>query len=185
MTRTLLLTALIAAQLACSLACSQPTPEVASAQPAKPAPEPVPLPPNASAQAKLVDAYLRVSDRLASDDAKGAAGAAAKAAEAAGSVEGQQPAQIKAAAAEIAAASDIEKQRAAFERASNALIGFVESAGNPMASIVYVARCPMAFDNRGARWLQGSAAIRNPYFGASMLTCGSIEAQYAPGARKP
>ena len=43
----------------------------------------------------------------------------------------------------------------------------------------------MAFNNRGARWLQDSSAIRNPYFGASMLTCGSIDAQYAPGAKKP
>jgi Cu(I)/Ag(I) efflux system membrane fusion protein len=146
---------------------------------------PVPLPANARAQAKLVDAYLRLSDRLASDDAKGAAGAAAKLGEAASAVEGQQPAQIKAAAGEIAAATDLEKQRTAFERASNALIAFVESAGNPMTSIAYVARCPMAFDGRGARWLQASAAIRNPYFGASMLTCGSVEAQYAPGARKP
>ena len=185
MTRTALLIAFACALVTCSLGCSQPAREVASAQPPKPAPDPVPLPPNASAQAKLVDAYVRLADRLASDDAKGAASAAAKTGEAAGAIDGQQAAQIKAAAGEIAAASDIEKQRAAFERASNALIAFVESTGNPMTSIVYVARCPMAFDNRGARWLQVSAAIRNPYFGASMLTCGSIEAQYAPGARKP
>ena len=75
--------------------------------------------------------------------------------------------------------------RSAFERASTALIAMVEAGGNPLPRIVYVARCPMAFDNRGARWLQDSAEIRNPYFGASMLTCGSVEAQYAPGARKP
>lgn len=183
MTRNVLLIALTCL----GLACSQPTADVASAQPSKPAPEPVPvpLPANASAQAKLVDAYVRLSDRLASDDAKGAAGAAAKLGEAASGVEGQQPAQIKAAAGEIAAAADLEKQRAAFERASNALIALVENTGNPMTSIVYVVRCPMAFDGRGARWLQASPAVRNPYFGASMLTCGSVEAQYAPGARKP
>jgi Cu(I)/Ag(I) efflux system membrane fusion protein len=159
-------------------------PEIASAQ-TPPVPDPAPLPGDASAEAKLADAYLRLSARLASDDPKGAAAAAAKLGEAAGAVSGQQAAQIKAAAGEVAAAAGIAAQRTAYERASNALIAMVEAAGNPLPRIVYVARCPMAFDNRGARWLQDSTAIRNPYFGASMLTCGSIEAQYAPGARKP
>lgn len=160
-------------------------PDIASAQAPKPAPEPAPLPPDASAAAKLVDAYLRLSARLSSDDAPGAKAAAAKLREAAAAGSGEQSAQIKAAAAAVAATVDIAVQRAAYERASNALIAMVESAGNPLPRIVYVARCPMAFDSRGARWLQDSAAIRNPYFGAAMLTCGSVDAQYAPGARKP
>lgn len=187
MTRSI--TALAIALLA--YACSDSSPgglsaEVASAQtPPKPAPEPAPLPADASAAAKLADAYLRLSARLAGDDAKGAGAAAAKVSEAAAVVEGEHAAQIKAAAAEIAAASDIARQRAAFERASNALIALVETSGNPLSTIAYVVRCPMAFDNRGARWLQASTAIANPYFGASMFSCGSVEAQYAPGARKP
>jgi len=160
-------------------------PDIASAQAPKPAPEPAPLPPDASAAAKLADAYLRLTARLSSDDAAGAKAAAAKLGETAAAVAGAQAAQIKAAAAEVAATADIAAQREAYERASNALIAMVESAGNPLPRIVYVARCPMAFDNRGARWLQDSSAIRNPYFGAGMLTCGSVEAQYAPGARKP
>ena len=186
MTRSIIAFAL--ALLACACSGSSPglSTEVASAQTApKPAPEPAPLPVDASAAAQLADAYLRLSARLAGDDAKGAGAAAAKVGEAAAAVEGEQAAQIKVAAAEIAAASDIAPQRAAFERASNALIAFVETAGNPLSTIVYVVRCPMAFDNRGARWLQASAKIANPYYGASMLTCGSVETQYAPGARKP
>jgi Cu(I)/Ag(I) efflux system membrane fusion protein len=159
-------------------------PETASAQ-TLPVPDPAPLPGDATAEAKLADAYLRLTARLASDDFKGAKAAAAKLGEVAGAVSGQPAAQIKAAAGEVARAGDIAAQRAAYERASNALIALVEAAGNPLPRIVYVARCPMAFDNRGARWLQDSSAIRNPYFGASMLTCGSVEAQYAPGARKP
>jgi hypothetical protein len=159
--------------------------DTASAQAPKPAPEPAPLPPDASAEAKLADAYLRLTLRLSSDDAAGAKAAAAKLGEAAAAVAGAQAAQVKAAATEVAATADIAAQRAAYERASNALIAMVEASGNPLPRIVYVARCPMAFDNRGARWLQDSAAIRNPYFGASMLTCGSVESQYAPGARKP
>jgi Cu(I)/Ag(I) efflux system membrane fusion protein len=168
-------------------ACSDRAPhaiETASAQ-TPPVPDPAPLPGDASAQAKLADAYLRLTTRLASDDFKGSKAAAAKLGDAAGAVSGQQAAQIKAAAAEVAGAADIAAQRAAYERASNALIAMVEAAGNPLPRIAYVVRCPMAFDNRGARWLQDGSAIRNPYFGASMLTCGSVEAQYAPGARKP
>lgn len=40
---------------------------------------------------------------------------------------------------------------------------------------VYVAFCPMAFDNKGAYWLADSSIIRNPYFGDKMLKCGKIE----------
>jgi len=37
-----------------------------------------------------------------------------------------------------------------------------------------VLKCPMAFDGRGARWLQKSKETRNPYFGAAMLQCGAV-----------
>jgi superoxide dismutase len=39
---------------------------------------------------------------------------------------------------------------------------------------VHVAYCPMAFEEKGAYWLTDSHKIRNPYFGAKMLDCGSI-----------
>ena len=32
----------------------------------------------------------------------------------------------------------------------------------------------MAFNDRGAAWLQQRDPIRNPYFGASMLACGEV-----------
>jgi Cu(I)/Ag(I) efflux system membrane fusion protein len=32
----------------------------------------------------------------------------------------------------------------------------------------------MAFDNKGADWLQTDEDTRNPYFGASMLKCGKV-----------
>jgi Cu(I)/Ag(I) efflux system membrane fusion protein len=34
--------------------------------------------------------------------------------------------------------------------------------------------CPMAFNNKGADWLQADNEIRNLYFGASMLKCGEV-----------
>jgi Cu(I)/Ag(I) efflux system membrane fusion protein len=36
----------------------------------------------------------------------------------------------------------------------------------------------MAFDNRGADWLQVEPLIANPYFGATMLRCGTVRDIY-------
>ena len=36
----------------------------------------------------------------------------------------------------------------------------------------------MAFDNKGGYWLSETEDIRNPYFGASMLSCGEVKQTY-------
>jgi len=33
----------------------------------------------------------------------------------------------------------------------------------------------MAFDNRGASWIQSQEEINNPYFGETMLRCGEVK----------
>ena len=33
----------------------------------------------------------------------------------------------------------------------------------------------MAFDNRGARWMQDVEGLENPYFGSAMFTCGILK----------
>lgn len=43
---------------------------------------------------------------------------------------------------------------------------------------VYIVFCPMAFDNAGGYWLQDSEKIENPYFGASMFSCGELTHEY-------
>ena len=40
---------------------------------------------------------------------------------------------------------------------------------------VYVEFCPMADGDKGAYWASSEKEIRNPYYGASMLTCGEIK----------
>lgn len=142
-----------------------------------------PLPANASAEAKLIDAYLAWQERLAADDAAGAKAAAGKLAPAAAAVTSEHATKIKTAATDGAGAKDIAAQRVAFDLASEAAIAFVQQKGNPMPVPLRLARCPMAFDNRGARWLQRPEVLANPYFGASMLTCGSVDATIAPGAK--
>lgn len=40
---------------------------------------------------------------------------------------------------------------------------------------LFAVYCPMAFDGKGAYWISESEEIRNPYFGAKMMDCGTIE----------
>jgi hypothetical protein len=40
---------------------------------------------------------------------------------------------------------------------------------------VYYDHCPMALNNKGANWLNETAAIQNPYLGTEMPDCGSVE----------
>jgi Cu(I)/Ag(I) efflux system membrane fusion protein len=68
----------------------------------------------------------------------------------------------------------IEAARQAFERLSNELIAVVRQFGIPENQVLYRFHCPMAFNNRGADWLQQDENTRNPYFGASMLKCGEV-----------
>ena len=44
------------------------------------------------------------------------------------------------------------------------------------------AYCPMAFDDKGAAWLQPRGTIHNPYFGAAMLVCGEARREFLPVA---
>ena len=38
---------------------------------------------------------------------------------------------------------------------------------------VYYQHCPMYNNGKGANWLSKESAIKNPYYGSQMLTCGS------------
>ena len=40
---------------------------------------------------------------------------------------------------------------------------------------LYKIFCPMYNDNKGAYWLSDSKEIKNPYYGAEMLTCGEVQ----------
>jgi Cu(I)/Ag(I) efflux system membrane fusion protein len=39
---------------------------------------------------------------------------------------------------------------------------------------IFVQKCPMANNNKGAFWLSINKEIRNPYYGEQMMTCGSV-----------
>ena len=73
-------------------------------------------------------------------------------------------------AGDISEAKNIKRQREVFAGFSNNMYAFVKAA-KPVTEPVYYAYCPM----KKAHWLSNESAIRNPYFGNSMLTCGKVE----------
>jgi Cu(I)/Ag(I) efflux system membrane fusion protein len=152
---------------------------VAEAQPAST--------PASSPSQKLIAAYLGVQRKLAADDAKGARvsfgqlKAAVEAKDVPGDAALKQ--KIAASAASGAAAKDLAGARDAFAKTSDGLLDWLKREGNPLANSVRVAHCPMAQDGKGARWLQTDSKLANPYFGAEMLECGSIEKELKPGAK--
>lgn len=68
---------------------------------------------------------------------------------------------------------DIQTQQIFFKTLSDDLITVVSGFKN-FKNILYVQHCPMAGNNKGAQWLSYENAIKNPYFGGQMLTCGSV-----------
>lgn len=74
----------------------------------------------------------------------------------------------------------IEAQRRAFHQLSQVLIEVIRIYGYPGETPLVLVHCPMAFEGRGADWLQKPGEIANPYFGESMLRCGEVKEQIQP-----
>jgi len=84
---------------------------------------------------------------------------------------------IKKNATHIAANADrIIHQREHFESLSNDVNDLVILLGAPQK--LYLNRCPMYNNGKGAIWLSETKAIKNPYYGKQMLTCGAITKEY-------
>lgn len=81
---------------------------------------------------------------------------------------------LSAIAGKIVNAADLEQQRVLYADLSNDFITRVKSSGLKSGEL-YVEYCPMALNDKGAFWLSNQKAIRNPYFGESMLTCGEVK----------
>lgn len=72
----------------------------------------------------------------------------------------------------IAATNDIKVQRKSFSELSNEMEALLR--GKILSGKLYKDFCPMAL-NGGAYWLSSIEDIRNPYFGAQMISCGKVE----------
>ena len=75
---------------------------------------------------------------------------------------------------DAAGAKDIEQLRQQFALLSEQMYAVGQDFGPPEKSPLYQLKCPMAFNNRGATWLQQTEDTHNPYFGSAMPTCGSV-----------
>lgn len=80
--------------------------------------------------------------------------------------------EMLAALQKIARKADLEKQRPAFAGLSVLLWPLIKASGN-LDQRIYYDYCPM----KKAYWISTETTIRNPYFGAAMLSCGNVAEQ--------
>lgn len=122
--------------------------------------------------AELLDLYGRMHAALADDNAAGVSEAAAelgvKAEAAAAKGVHRAAFETLAASAKAVVGSDLAALRERYKAVSIAMAGLIEADALAGADLYY---CPMA----DAYWLQKSAdaGLKNPYYGKSMLKCGS------------
>jgi len=132
----------------------------------------------ASAQSTevLFQRYIQVKDALVNSDSKTAAiQATALQQELESTWSGQEYHPLLQSVKTIATTTDLATQRKAFTDVSVRMWQLVKSKGG-IRQTVYYQYCPM----KKANWLSQEAAIRNPYYGSQMLTCGSISDKKHP-----
>ena len=79
---------------------------------------------------------------------------------------------------------DLEGLRKGLVEFSAQLPETIKQFGLGGSENLYVLRCPMADDGKGAIWLQRTETTRNPFYGLKMPTCGSVVETLA-GQSKP
>lgn len=134
----------------------------------------------------VIEGYLAVQAALAEDDSGTAAESAKRALEALAGVDMglvtgkdhmdwmRSAGELKSLLAAVASADGLEPARMKFALLSEQIAALLTRFGVPHGKL-YRAWCPMAFDNRGASWIQGQEEISNPYFGDTMLRCGEVK----------
>ncbi|MGO3261091.1 MAG: efflux RND transporter periplasmic adaptor subunit [Mesonia sp.] len=73
----------------------------------------------------------------------------------------------------IAQSDNLENQREHFVILNENIIPLAMNV-EKAEPVLYVQKCPMANNNKGAVWLSTEKNIRNPYYGEQMMTCGSV-----------
>jgi len=144
---------------------------------------------------EVVSGYLAIQEALAGDSEKDAPTSAKFALAALKAVdmtllEGEAhmawmklSADLEASLSKIAEGAEIEPIRKEFALFSELMATGLKRFGPTTDHSLFQIRCPMAFDNRGAVWLQQDEEVNNPYFGSAMLRCGEI-IDVIPGSDK-
>ncbi|MCW4469803.1 DUF3347 domain-containing protein [Flavobacterium sp. MFBS3-15] len=134
------------------------------------------------ALAPVFSGYFILQEALVKSDGKQAAAAAGELQKTIGTVAMaslkekehtawmQVTGKLSAAIKGIAGTSDLKKQRALFADLSENMHTLAKAAS--LSKPVYYNNCPMFNDGKGANWLSAEKAIKNPYYGSQMLSCG-------------
>jgi len=132
---------------------------------------------------QLIPAYLSIGQALSADDGDSAARAVAGLRQVVDAINSQslvgqtserwnvERNSLSTIAARLSKANDLASLRTAFALLSDELLALQRTFGFPNSDQLFELHCPMAFDGRGASWIQSDDAVRNPYYGASMLKC--------------
>jgi len=128
-----------------------------------------------SQTAQFLNAYYQLKDNLVKSNATTAAVSAEELVKAinnadATTVNDDTRATLLNDANAIFQSSNIKVQREKFATLSNNMFELAKSV-KLSAEPVYQQYCPM----KKASWLSNDKAIKNPYYGSAMLTCGSIK----------
>ena len=83
--------------------------------------------------------------------------------------------EIRETAQQVVDAEDLTGARAVFAQLTEALIPVARKFGTGLGQPLNIMYCPMAFNNRGADWMQLGEDLENPYYGDAMLRCGEIK----------
>jgi Cu(I)/Ag(I) efflux system membrane fusion protein len=141
----------------------------------------------------VLEAYLAMQQALAGDDQEGTVSAARDALAALNKVDMKlltgedhmewmkHGGELKKILSEAGDAEGIEPVRQAFALLSDQMMATVKRFGTSGSGSLFQFKCPMAFNNRGATWIQSDDETRNPYFGDAMLRCGEV-IEILPGA---
>ena len=126
---------------------------------------------------KLYQNYLNIKTALATDSSDDASKAADTFIKSASMVDYKVLSEgnldvLRKDASKIAESRSIETQRESFNGLSKNMIAIAKNFKLSENS-VFVQYCPMA----DASWLSSEKAIKNPYYGKSMLTCGSVKSE--------
>ena len=127
---------------------------------------------------EVIKNYLQLKNDLVNDHAEASKNSAQKALtqlQAITTSEEETSAKInslKEGFSNISKADQIEVQREYFISLSEEIINISKQIETSQK--LFVQKCPMANNNQGAKWLSLEEEIKNPYYGASMLGCGSV-----------
>lgn len=121
--------------------------------------------------------YIAVKSALASDNADESSKAAIDFVKTATTIDSKiiesgKLNTLKTSAKTIAESKNIDVQRKSFYRMSDIMITLAKT--NKLSEKpIYIQYCPMAEGS----WLSNEKQITNPYYGSSMLTCGSVKSE--------